>query len=365
MRSLQDALLTTEPVQRVRIAQALLAMAMLAAAVAAMHYFAWVGVLEQAAVWWWTALSLLGMALAFLAIRSGWSRRLRDPSLTVPQMVYAITCGAVAYALLGAARGSVFLIVMVILMFGMFVATPRQIRLVSLYAVLLFGATMALMAWHAPSEYPSTIEIGHFIMVATMMPALSILAARLARMRQRARVQRLELKAALVRIRELATRDELTGLINRRHMLDLMDQEHQRCIRSGRTFCLAVFDLDHLKRINTSYGTAAGDDMLRAVAVEGLRCVRISDVLARWGGEEFVLMMSDTRAVLARGGVERLRERIAALRVASSGAELQLTCSVGLAEHHAGESVAQTLARADRALHEAKAQGHNRVVGPA
>ena len=364
MRSVQDALLTTEPVQRVRIAQALLAMAMLAAGVVAMHYFAWIGVAASAAVWWWTGLSLAGMAVAFVAIRSGWSRRFRDPSLTVPQMLYAIACGAVAYALLDAARGSVFLIVMVILMFGMFVATPRQIRLVSLFAVLIFGATMALMAWRQPGRYPPAIELGHFIMVATMMPALSILAARLARMRQRARVQRLELKAALARIRELATRDELTGLINRRHMLELMDQEHQRCIRSGRTYCLAMFDLDQFKRINVSYGTPAGDDMLRAVAAEGLRCVRVSDVLARWGGEEFVVMMSDTRAVLARGGLERLRERVGALRVRSAGAELQVTCSVGLAEHHAGESVAQTLARADRALQEAKTQGFNRVVGP-
>ena len=88
----------------------------------------------------------VGFGVFFLLVRSGWSEPLRDPAMTVPQMVYAVSCGAAAYALLGPGRGGVFPIVMVILMFGMFIATPRQMRLVSLYAVLLFGLTMLLLS---------------------------------------------------------------------------------------------------------------------------------------------------------------------------------------------------------------------------
>jgi len=362
MRRLLDALLTTDSLQRARLSQALLAMAMMTVGVAAMHYFVWAGVADSRAVWWWTAASLGGMVLVFVLIRSGWSRRFAEPSLTVPQMVYSITSGAVAYMLVGPGRGGVFPIVMLILMFGMFVASPRQMLAVSLYAVLCFGMAMAWMAWQQPAVYVPSIELGHFILVATMMPAVSILAGRLSRMRHRARRNRKQLAKALVRIRELATRDELTGLINRRHMQELMQQEHQRCVRSGQTFCMAMIDMDHFKRINQAHGNTVGDDVLRALAQEALRHVRVSDVLARWGGGKLVLMMSDTRAGLARGGLDRLRERIADRPLRDGAHPLRVTVSAGLAEHHAGESVAQTLDRAETALRDAKNSGRNRIA---
>jgi diguanylate cyclase (GGDEF)-like protein len=362
MSRLLDALLSTEPQQRARLAQAGLAMLLLASGVAAMAYFVWIGAARATPVLWWAALTLAGMVGFFVLIRSGWSRRSREPSLTVPQMVFALSSAAAAYALVGAGRGAVFPIVMVILMFGMFVVSPRQIAWVSGYAVLLFGAAMALMAVMQPAVYEPRIEFGHFLLVATMVPGVSLLAGRLSRIRQRSRLQRAELAQALSRLREHTTRDELTGLINRRHMQELMEQEHQRCIRSGQTFCLAVLDIDNFKPVNEAHGYAVGDAVLRAVSQEALRHVRVSDVLSRWGGEEFVLMMSDARAALARGGLERLHEKVGALRILNGSVALGVTLSGGLAEHHAGETVVQTLERALQALHDAKAQGRNRVV---
>ena len=367
MQRLLDVLLTTHPVQRVRLAQAGLAMLLLTAGVLAMSYFAAAGVARPWPVLLWSAVSLGGMLVFFVLIRCGWSRQLADPSMTVPQMVYALLCGVVAYTLVGAGRGGVFPIVMVVLMFGLFVATPAQMRAVSLFAVTVFGAAMLLMSWRDPLAYPPHIELGHFLMVATMMPAVSLLAARLSRLRARARAQRAELAQALARIRELATRDELTGLINRRHMQDLLEQEHQRCIRNGQTFCLAVLDIDGFRVVNERHGIPAGDVALRTLAQEAQRHVRVSDVLCRWDGEKFVLLMSDTRAVLARGGLERLNSCLAALRIvlgADVGAPstVSVTVSSGLAEHIAGESVTQTLERAERALLEAKVQGRGQVV---
>ena len=362
MNRLVDLLLTTEPVQRVRLAQAGLAMLVMATGVAAMHYFVWVGVAQPGPVRWWSLVTLLGMGIFFSLIRSGWSLKLSDPALTVPQMLFALTSGAAAYTLLGFGRGAVFPVVMVVLMFGMFVVSPRQMRWLSIYAVLLFGAVMALMANQNPRAYPMAVELGHFLLVATMMPAMSMLAARLSRMRHRSRLQRAELAQALARLREHTTRDELTGLINKRHMQELMDQEHQRCIRSGQSFCLAVMDIDRFKPVNETHGYTVGDAVLRAVAQEAQRHVRVSDMLSRWGGEEFVLMMGDTHAALARGGLERLHQKVGALRILHGTAAVGITLSAGLAEHHAGESVLQTLARAERALQEAKDQGRGRVV---
>jgi diguanylate cyclase (GGDEF)-like protein len=365
MSPLVDALLTHDPLQRERLSQALLAMGLLAAGVLAMHYFVAIGQAEAAAVWWWSAGTLAGMAGFFALIRSGYSRRWREPSLTVPQMMFALTSGAVAYALLGPGRGAVFPVVMTILMFGLFVATPAQMRWVSLYAVLLFGAVMLWRAFSQPLRYPPAVELGHFILVATMMPAVSILAARLSIIRQRSRQHRAELAQALARLREQSTRDELTGLINRRHMQEVIEQEHQRCVRSGQTFCLAVLDIDNLRSVNEAHGHSAGDAVLRALAQEAARHIRMSDVLARQGGDEFVLMMSDARAALARGGLERLHERLSALRILQGSTAVAVTLSAGLAEHHAGETVAQTMDRAQAACAEAKAQGGNRIAAVA
>jgi diguanylate cyclase (GGDEF)-like protein len=357
-----DRLLTTDPVQRMRLAQAGLAMLLMAVGVLAMQYFVLVGVAPALAVNLWTAASLGGMAVFYALIRSGWSRRLPDPSLTLPQMLYAIVSGAVAYALVGEGRGGVFPIVMVVIAFGLFRLRPREVSAVGLFAVAIFGLVMALMTWQRPEVYVPRVEFGHFLMLATMLPAMALLAARFSDLRQRLRRQKQDLSQAVARIQELATHDELTGLVNRRHMQALMEQEHRRCARSGQCFCVAVLDVDHFKAVNDSHGHAAGDEVLRAIAHELQSAMRLSDAVARWGGEEFVLVLSDTRAALARAGLERMRDRVARLRVVVPEGVVAVTLSAGLAEHHAGETVAQTLARADRALYEAKQQGRDRVA---
>jgi diguanylate cyclase (GGDEF)-like protein len=354
-KRLQTLLFTDEPVQRLRLAQAALAMAMVGVSVVAMQFFVWTGVARALPVTLWTLFSLAGMVMLFVAIRSGWSRRWEDPSLTVPQMVFALACAAMAYTMLGPARGSVFPIFMVILMFGMFVVSPQHMVWVSVYAVGLFALTAAAMCLLDPVRYPPAVEFGHFLMVATMVPTVSVLAVRLSRMRERLRRRRQELAEALARIRELVIRDELTGLVNRRHMQELIEHEHQRCTRSGQTFCLAKLDVDRFGAINDAHGYAVGDAVLRAVAQEAQQHVRASDVLARWGGEEFMLMLPDTRAALVRGGIERLQQRVAALRIVHGSHTLSVTLSAGIAERHAGESIEQTIERAGAALADAKA----------
>jgi diguanylate cyclase (GGDEF)-like protein len=277
-------------------------------------------------------------------------------------MVFAITSGAIAYAMAGPMRGAIFAVLLAILMFGMFQLRPSTVVQISLCALGQFGVVMALMAWWQPQVYRPAVELGHFLVLAATLPAVSLLTARLTAMRERSHRQRHDLAEALARIQALATRDELTGLINRRHMLELLEQERQRCVRSGRTFCIAMIDIDHFKRINDHHGHAAGDEVLRRVAREALSAIRVADVLARWGGYEFVLLLSDARLPLARGGVERVRQHIEAVSLLVGEPDLRVAISAGLAEHIAGESVAAALARADAALYEAKAQGRNCIV---
>lgn len=363
LRRLFDVVLTTEPARRTRLVQAGLVVLAMSLGGAGLLLLALADHAPLGPVLVWMLAAPGGMLLVFVAIRSGWSARLADPAMTLVQLVGTALACAAAYELAGAARGGVFLVLMVVLMGSLLSATPRQMRWGSLCAVLALGIAMLRHAQvHPGAEW---VEFVHFVLLATLLATVSVLVTRMAGMRQRNRRQQHELEAALVRIRELATRDELTGLVNRRHMHELMQQEHQRCVRSGRTFCLAVLDIDGFKAINEAHGRALGDTVLRTVANEAMRCVRVSDAFARWGGDRFVLLLCDARSPLAKGGAERVRAGIGGLQVLSPAGRLRLTASVGLAEHHAGETVEETLDRAERALSEAKHQGRDRLLAAA
>jgi diguanylate cyclase (GGDEF)-like protein len=362
LAALADRLLSREPVRRIRVVQTGVAILFSVAALVAMLYAAWAGFAAWSAVGLWAGLVLGGCVGFFVAIRSGWSERFADPALTVAQMVYATTCCAVAYAITGAMRGAIFPLVMVVMMFGMFALPTRQVLGVSLYAVLVFGAAMGALAHWRPHEAAPAVEWGHFLMLAAMMPAVSLLAERLHHLRLRLQRRKEELAEALDRIQFLATRDELTGLVNRREIGALLDKEGLRSVRNGTHFCVALIDLDHFKRINDQHGHGAGDAALRAFAQEATRLVRATDSIGRWGGEEFMLVMPDSALPAAREGVERLRRALERLEIRFDDMPLELTLSAGVVQHEDAEPVPRTVERADRALYVAKASGRNAVV---
>lgn len=158
--------------------------------------------------------------------------------------------------------------------------------------------------------------------------------------------------------------DPLTGCANRRRLLQLLDSELQRARRypTRAPLALAVLDLDHFKRVNDRYGHGVGDRALRHVAQVLGAEVRASDLLARVGGEEFVLVMLDTPLAAAQGLLERLRQRLEETPLALSDTDaLRLTASVGVSALVMGDSADALLARADLGLYAAKRGGRNRV----
>ena len=280
------------------------------------------------------ALALLGvggMLLFYAAIRSGASERLRDPSLTIAQMSFALLVGALAYTLAGRGRGAVFPIMMVVLMFGLYSLTPRQVRLMSALALALFGIAMALMAWRNPRVYRPEVEFAHFLVLAIILPAVSMLAGQLGQLRDALKRQKAELREALARNEALAQRDELTGLANRRHMAALIEAERVRSERSGARFCLAVLDIDRFKRINDSHGHPTGDHVLEVFAAEALAAIREADVLARWGGEEYLVLLNNCSLAKAAEVAENLRAAIEGHDFGLPEPRVPVTISLGVA----------------------------------
>jgi diguanylate cyclase (GGDEF)-like protein len=171
-----------------------------------------------------------------------------------------------------------------------------------------------------------------------------------------------KLEQALGTINELAIRDELTGVHNRRYLLGLIEKEKERSDRNGRSFCLCLLDIDFFKRINDTWGHSAGDTVLRAFAGVVQGQVRGSDSFGRYGGEEFLLMLPETPAADAMILAERVRAAIEKMRCVEGGSEIALTVSIGVAEYRMGEAIGLAVGRADEALYLAKSSGRNRVV---
>jgi diguanylate cyclase (GGDEF)-like protein len=160
------------------------------------------------------------------------------------------------------------------------------------------------------------------------------------------------------RLQWLSTRDELTGLPNRRDAMQRLAGEASYADRSGGLFCIALIDVDHFKAVNDNYGHAVGDMVLARVGGQLQQCVREYDICARWGGEEFLVVfpridqISDAVAL-----AERLR-----VAVAAPDERPPVTLSIGVTAFRAGERVDETLQRADDALYRAKAKGRNCVI---
>jgi diguanylate cyclase (GGDEF)-like protein len=171
-----------------------------------------------------------------------------------------------------------------------------------------------------------------------------------------------ELKEANRRIEELAELDDLTGSLNRRSIMRTLNDEVLRAHRSGLPCSVALIDLDWFKRINDTYGHPTGDEVLKTFAITVFANVRTVDRFGRFGGEEFLLVLPDTVHDTAVRMLERLRAIIAGLDWSAFSSGMQVTLSAGIATLHPNEMADAILARADRALYAAKAQGRNRIV---
>jgi two-component system cell cycle response regulator len=158
----------------------------------------------------------------------------------------------------------------------------------------------------------------------------------------------------------LALTDGLTGLYNRRHAAKRLEEEIARARRNNTGHCVAMCDVDHFKAINDEFGHGAGDRVLQGISTSLTEYVRRNDIVARWGGEEFLVIFSEIKLTAARIVAERLRGRLASTPQVEGGPE-QISVSIGLSMLRPGITADALIEEADQALYRAKARGRNRV----
>jgi diguanylate cyclase (GGDEF)-like protein len=173
----------------------------------------------------------------------------------------------------------------------------------------------------------------------------------------------LENEAMFRRMANLAIRDGLTGLFNHRHFYDLLQVEFERSERYDRQFSVLMIDTDSLKTANDTFGHLAGDQVLRELAILFLEETRESDVVARYGGDEFALILPETQTDHAVSLAERLRRLVEQHEFMWDDARIEFTISVGVTTYVPGQGVTlpELVGQADKALYHAKSLGKNRV----
>ncbi|WP_166838788.1 sensor domain-containing diguanylate cyclase [Rheinheimera pleomorphica] len=176
-------------------------------------------------------------------------------------------------------------------------------------------------------------------------------------------VSRIELESMNGRLKQLTKTDFLTQLFNRGYWEENLIQEFKRLQRYQHKSTLLMCDIDHFKRVNDTYGHAAGDVVIQAIADAVRNNLRSTDIAGRYGGEEYAVLLVDTTLQQATVLAERLRQSVEALCIAYNGQQLKVTLSLGLAEYHTEMTEhRQWIEAADKGLYQSKANGRNQVT---
>jgi diguanylate cyclase (GGDEF)-like protein/PAS domain S-box-containing protein len=172
-----------------------------------------------------------------------------------------------------------------------------------------------------------------------------------------------EYKLLTQKLHELAVTDDLTGISNRRHFFDNATRELFRSKRASRPLSIIMFDIDHFKSVNDTYGHAVGDEVLKKIAARISSNLRSLDIYARYGGEEFIICLPETSLEDAKNAAERIRKIVEeTIMQDTNNNDFKVTISLGVASlSHDSDALEQIIEQADKALYKAKQGGRNRV----
>ncbi|BES70913.1 GGDEF domain-containing protein [Marinobacter nanhaiticus D15-8W] len=324
------------------------------------------GMVPLRVVFEFLAFSLLINAGFFLLIHFNLNLRFKDPAMTGLQMVISLLPPIwVMYFLEdGQARAVFLLIAMVPALYGILALRTREFLLVGLWFFLLYGALMSAI-WITKPEVlmgSRSVEVIQMLGFMLVMGQIAMIGGFISGLRGKLRERNQELQDAMQRIRELVNIDELTGVFNRRRLFEVLSEESNRYSRTQGPFSICILDIDYFKQVNDTYGHQAGDNILRTVAQTVNHNLRQIDCFGRYGGEEFLLVLPQTPLDGACIKADRVRQNIHGLPFDHIKDGLRVSVSLGVAQYREGETIEDTIARADEALYVAKQQGRNRIV---
>jgi diguanylate cyclase (GGDEF)-like protein len=361
LQSAANLVLGTDPQRRRHVSHALYTFLPYVVSVGVLQHAVHLGLLDASVGNWLAWVSVVLFVTVVALVRSGWTRRFADPVLAFPHAMGSISLCMAAYLALGVHRADTTILVAQTIVLSMFRLRPIQVLILGIYAVVLLMACGIGLTLSDPVRYPATSSWAHFVVGGSALLTLSLIGKWVSDMRVRISRQARELEEAVTTVQEMATNDMLTGVLNRRVMTELAEGEVKLIERSGASMCMVLIDIDHFKQVNDRHGHQGGDAVLKTMAKLIQSQLRHVDKFARWGGEEFLLMLPNIGPADAMAALERLRAGVQAMAIVERPG-LSVTFSAGLAQAKPGESLENLVERADQALYEAKRQGRNRCL---
>jgi len=311
----------------------------------------------------YVATGLVSVLLYLALSETGFTERFKDHYFVVPQL-FVGTAIMLVFTYLAPEVGVMFLCTLFLVVnFGSLRSTPAQTAVV--WTMMTVGVAALFLLTNKPLGMPHANHLERFATMLVFVLTIGrcmFLGIFSSSMRQSLYKSGLKLKEAYRRIEELAELDELTGSLNRRSIMRMLEEEIARSHRLNVPCTVALIDLDFFKRINDLYGHPTGDEVLRTFAITAFANIRSVDRFGRYGGEEFLLILPDTDETSAVQMLDRLRGIIAELDWSAFSSGMRVTISAGVAMLRANEISDTLLARADGALYASKARGRNRIT---
>lgn len=297
---------------------------------------------------------LVSNAIIYLVFRTGFNKRFQDPSLTLFQMIIGTFWVMVMVYVADQMRSVVLMLYLVVFVFGLFRLRVWQFLFLSVYAVANYAAIIFLVYKTHPESINPRIDVLNIVVLATVLPWFSLVGGYIAHLRDK-------VSKALTTIERLAIVDDLTQVFNRRQMFKIL--EHQKALgdRGINPFSICIFDLDHFKLVNDTFGHEKGDIVLKTVAQEVQKNLRDIDHIARYGGEEFILILTNSGSREAMICAKRIRTTVKEIVFEKMPPDFHITISVGVTKYQPSEPIQEAINRADTALYRAKANGRDRV----
>lgn len=303
----------------------------------------------------------LGNLLVLKLFLSGKTANLKDPVLTVPLMLWIGTGIVVSAYFLDSFRLSMLMLLLGIMLLGVFRVGFKSFLLVMLSAIFGYACVLFLVISNFSKKVDATVEVIELLMFSMVTLGMLVTVTRISALQKSLSKQADDLSSALITVHELAVRDELTGLYNRRKIMELLREQIKLSETGGYSFVICYLDLDHFKSINDTYGHGVGDEVIKRFADVSMKAIRSIDYAGRLGGEEFIVVLTNTKLNECLVVAERIRKNIECEQFEQMPSR-SVTVSVGVAEYRESEGLESLLNRADNNLYISKDTGRNKIT---
>jgi diguanylate cyclase (GGDEF)-like protein len=304
----------------------------------------------------------VGNLLFTTLLITGLNKYFRDRSLSVLQLIWATVFAMLGIYFLNDMRDIILMFYFAMLSFGFFRFKAYQFVICAVIAIVGYLLVIFVLSINEPLRITYNREILRFFAFTLTSTMIVYSGISISRMREELKRKNIDLEKAVELNTILATTDDLTGLYTRRHFMEVLAQQKAISERDGKDFVVCFADLDFFKHVNDAFGHHTGDLVLKQFADIVRKSIREVDYAARFGGEEFVLLLVNTDIEQSISVAERIRQTLDEFNFNDIAPALNVTVSIGMSNYKEFNSLQETLMSADNRMYAAKEQGRNLVV---